>query len=89
MNRSSFRWISQRARDLGPYLLVELLLPGGTLLALLLWLSQHRRLQPKDSPWRVGQWRHAPMALMHAVLRDKWVCSSPAPGCGVCGRASV
>ena len=26
-------------RDSGPYLLVELLLPGGTLLALLLWLS--------------------------------------------------
>jgi len=24
---------------MGPYLLVELLLPGGTLLALLLWLS--------------------------------------------------
>lgn len=30
-------------RAFGPYLLVELLLPGGTLLALLLWLSQ--RLQ--------------------------------------------
>ena len=26
-------------RDAGPYLLMELLLPGGTLLALLLWLS--------------------------------------------------
>jgi hypothetical protein len=27
-------------RDLGPYLLVELLLPGGTLIALLLWLTR-------------------------------------------------
>jgi hypothetical protein len=27
-------------RSFGPYLLVELLLPGGTLIALLLWLSQ-------------------------------------------------
>jgi len=29
-------------RALGPYLLVELILPGGTLLALLLWLYNHR-----------------------------------------------
>jgi hypothetical protein len=27
-------------RRLGPYLLIELLLPGGTLLAIVLWLSQ-------------------------------------------------
>jgi hypothetical protein len=27
-------------RRAGPYLLIELFLPGGTLLALLLWLSQ-------------------------------------------------
>jgi hypothetical protein len=26
-------------RELGPYVLVDLLLPGGTLLALVLWLS--------------------------------------------------
>lgn len=30
-----------RLRAYGPYILVEMLLPGGTLLALLLWLSQH------------------------------------------------
>ena len=29
------------ARSLGPYLLVELLLPGGSLIALLLWLFRH------------------------------------------------
>ena len=27
-------------RDVGPYVLLEILLPGGTLVALLLWLSQ-------------------------------------------------
>lgn len=27
----------------GPYLAIELLLPGGTLIALLVWLAQQRR----------------------------------------------
>jgi hypothetical protein len=31
----------QGARKLSPYLMVEVLLPGGTLIALLLWLYQH------------------------------------------------
>jgi hypothetical protein len=31
---------SMGLRTFGPYLLLEVLLPGGTLLALLLWLSQ-------------------------------------------------
>lgn len=35
--------ILRGARDFGPYLLVELLLPGGTLIALLLWLYRHRQ----------------------------------------------
>ena len=29
-------------RSLGPYLLVELILPGGSLFALLLWLYNHK-----------------------------------------------
>ena len=29
-----------RLRQAGPYLAIELLLPGGTMIALLLWLSQ-------------------------------------------------
>ena len=33
------RWMP-KLRKIGPYLLMELLLPGGTLIALLLWLSQ-------------------------------------------------
>jgi hypothetical protein len=31
------------ARSASPYLLVELLLPGGTLIALLMWLYYRRR----------------------------------------------
>ena len=31
------------ARAASPYLLLELLLPGGTLIALALWLYRHRR----------------------------------------------
>ena len=29
-------------RALGPYLLIELIVPGGSLLALLLWLYNHK-----------------------------------------------
>jgi hypothetical protein len=32
----------QIARNASPYLAVELLLPGGSLIALLLWLFRHR-----------------------------------------------
>lgn len=34
----------QWAQKLGPYLMLELLLPGGTLFALLLFLYQRRKL---------------------------------------------
>ena len=42
--------ILSRLRAMGPYLAVELILPGGTLIALLLWLSQ-----------RFGRARFGPM----------------------------
>jgi hypothetical protein len=38
----------QGARSLSPYLLVELLLPGGTVIALLLWLFQRWRKEASD-----------------------------------------
>jgi hypothetical protein len=41
--RARFNWIWRYLNKLGPYVLVELLLPGGTVLAVLLWLSQYRR----------------------------------------------
>jgi hypothetical protein len=37
--KSIVKWI----RAVGPYLLIELVMPGGTLLAILYWLSSHRR----------------------------------------------
>jgi hypothetical protein len=48
----------QVARNAGPYLAVELLLPGGTVIALLLWLFRHRFKKgagPLDTPG-VGRW---------------------------------
>lgn len=36
----------QGVRQLGPYALAELLLPGGTVVAVLLWLyRRHRRME--------------------------------------------
>jgi len=35
--------IIQAAREASPYLLIELVLPGGTLIALALWLYRQRR----------------------------------------------
>ena len=43
----------QVARNAGPYLAVELLLPGGSVIALLLWLFRHRfkkEAGPLDTP---------------------------------------
>jgi hypothetical protein len=62
---SRLKQLSNSARSLGPYLLVEMLLPGGTLIALLLWLSQHARLPP-DGLWRVRE-SSVPTTLVHAA----------------------
>ena len=50
MKNSLMLWIDRvlgflpvNLRALGPYVLVELILPGGSLLALLLWLYNHRQ----------------------------------------------
>lgn len=45
MIESYAKLIVPAVRAMGPYLFVELLLPGGTLLAVLLWLYQQRRRQ--------------------------------------------
>jgi len=44
VNRS-FGWLRRVGRKLGPYLMLELLMPGGTLLALLLFLYRRGTLQ--------------------------------------------
>ena len=35
-------WVLRQFRSLGPYLAIELFLPGGSLVALLLWTYRHR-----------------------------------------------
>ena len=42
--RSGFRWLRRAGRNLGPYLMLELVLPGGTMLALLLFLYRRGSL---------------------------------------------
>ena len=56
--------LTKRWRRLGPYVLIELLLPGGTLIALLLWLcSGASRGQFADTPEIVA----APAAVERMV----------------------
>ena len=45
---SALEMLRRYGQTLGPYLMLEILLPGGTLLALLLFLYQRR------SEWRVA-----------------------------------
>ena len=42
--KSGFRWLRRIGQNLGPYLMLELLLPGGTMLALLLFLYRRGSL---------------------------------------------
>jgi hypothetical protein len=46
MRTGFVRWFAQCAqllKTLGPYAAIELVLPGGSLIALLLWLSNRRK----------------------------------------------
>ena len=38
----AIEWILAQVRSLGPYLAIELVLPGGSIVALLLWAYRHR-----------------------------------------------
>lgn len=45
MNNRITQWLApmlRQLRRLGPYLLVELVLPGGSVVAMLLWLYQRK-----------------------------------------------
>jgi hypothetical protein len=42
MKNAWVQWIVEQFRTLGPYFAVELILPGGSMLALLLWLYRRR-----------------------------------------------
>ena len=43
MAAASFQKLVATLRRLGPYMLIELLLPGGTLVALALWFANSKR----------------------------------------------
>src|SRR5688500_2423222 len=55
-------------RDLAPYFLIEPLLPGGTVVALLLWLSQ---VFIRDGLAGVRQYLHLPRGANTAVTADR------------------
>jgi len=48
--------ILQLARSLGPYFLVELLLPGGSIIAAALWLLQRRRSGKRRAVYSPAPW---------------------------------
>ena len=50
-------WILRQFRLLGPYLAVELFLPGGSIVALLLWTYRHRTpaLNARRSPGQTAK----------------------------------
>jgi hypothetical protein len=53
MKNGWIQWLVEQLREFGPYFAVELLLPGGTLIALALWVYRNR-----EALWhRVGAWR--------------------------------
>ena len=42
--KTSIEWVTVRVREFGPYAAIALVLPGGSLIAVLLWIyrkSQH------------------------------------------------
>ena len=57
----------RRLPGLGPYLLIELLLPGGTLIALLVYVYQHKRPALALAFARVGMPRFDRRSEKHAA----------------------
>jgi hypothetical protein len=62
-----FELLRRSGAKLGPYVLMELLLPGGTLFALLLFLYQRRKLNAGSPPTLTGL--ATPPALVSALGR--------------------
>ena len=46
--------IATRLREFGPYFFLELMLPGGSVLALLLWWHRHRHNDGQRHVYRHG-----------------------------------
>lgn len=49
MKNGWWQWLISQVREFGPYFAVELVLPGGTLIALALYMFRRRRI-----PWSRG-----------------------------------
>ena len=48
-------------RRLSPYVMLELFVPGGTMLALLLWLSRRKKTRPPEHPGQSERHAAAPV----------------------------
>ena len=84
MKAGSVRKSLAGLRAYGPYFLVEMLLPGGTLLALLLWLSQRLGYMGSGSVHRyllAQRYRAAVAAKPHALETDVFACPAQMPDC--------
>jgi len=55
-------WILRQLRSLGPYLAIELILPGGSIVALLLWTYRHRTAAHRTAAHRTAAHRTAALA---------------------------
>ena len=62
-----FELLRRHGGKLGPYVLLELLLPGGTLFALLLFFYQRAKLNAGSRP--IPAWLASPAALVSTVGR--------------------
>jgi hypothetical protein len=60
-NVKEFAGLAQKS---GPYLLLEILLPGGTLFALLLFLYRNRASRGGSVPRLVEDWAHRAVMLV-------------------------
>ena len=71
------------ARKLGPYVVLEIMLPGGTLLALLLFLYRRGRLLQAAAPWAVEMAANAGSLAQESPAMSNWrlpvrpVCRCP------------
>lgn len=73
---ASLEALSRFVRTIGPFLLVELLLPGGTLIALLLWLSRSGRLQAAARTFRDRVTAPACARIVEVCASVAGVCSA-------------
>jgi hypothetical protein len=55
-------------KQFGPYAAIEILLPGGTLIALLLWVYRGRRSLRSDHRRSSQSIAHAELCMEHRVL---------------------